>query len=126
MLASRTYEIFKRISREDMHCMGFSYEFSRPDWMVLRSSYYLFGVLVYFRFLEHFFSLHMAVTLLLQILTVLPVPPLAVRPLMNMRGGAKSQDDLTYQLNVVLRLNEEIRQIMVDFIACFVIIEMSS
>ena len=44
---------------------------------------------------------------------MLPVPPLAVRPAVEMSEGVKANDDLTYQLNVVLRLNEEIRQNLV-------------
>lgn len=37
------------------------------------------------------------------ILTVLPVPPLAVRPLVEM-GGAKSHDDITFQLATIIKV----------------------
>ena len=43
------------------------------------------------------------------ILTVLPVPPLAVRPLVEM-GGAKSHDDITFQLATIIKANNAIRQ----------------
>jgi hypothetical protein len=48
----------------------------------------------------------------LKILTVLPVPPLSVRPSVE-QDGARCDDDITYQLNTVLRINEDIRRSLV-------------
>jgi DNA-directed RNA polymerase subunit A' len=45
---------------------------------------------------------------------VLPVPPLAVRPAVEMGEGKKCQDDLTHQLQQIIKINEEIRQSMND------------
>jgi len=44
------------------------------------------------------------------VITVLPVPPLAVRPLVELgSGGAKSHDDLTFQLCTIVKANNNIR-----------------
>ena len=43
-------------------------------------------------------------------LTRLPVPPLAVRPSVEMNETQSSHDDLTYQLAEILKANEAIRQ----------------
>ena len=46
------------------------------------------------------------------ILTVLPVPPPAVRPSVAVDGGAtRSEDDLTYKLVEVLRANQNLRRL---------------
>ena len=74
--AQRALEIFKRISPEDCVALGFDYEFSRPEWMII---------------------------------SVLPVPPLHVRPAVEMGLGGKSHDDLTFQYQVILRYNQELR-----------------
>ena len=42
------------------------------------------------------------------LITVLPVPPLAVRPAVSLFGSAKSQDDLTHKLADILKVNNEI------------------
>lgn len=44
------------------------------------------------------------------IVTVLPVPPLAVRPSVEMGEGGQAKDDLTYQLSDILKCNEVIRE----------------
>ena len=43
-----------------------------------------------------------------QILTVLPVPPLHVRPMVEM-DDTRSHDDLTFQLGTILKANEAVR-----------------
>lgn len=44
------------------------------------------------------------------IVTVLPVPPLAVRPSVEMGEGGRSHDDLTFQLGSILKANAAIRE----------------
>lgn len=39
--AERVHELFRNISREDAEALGFNWEQSRPDWMVLHG--YLCG-----------------------------------------------------------------------------------
>lgn len=40
------------------------------------------------------------------VLTVLPVPPICVRPSITLESGVKSEDDLTHKLTDILRINE--------------------
>ena len=42
------------------------------------------------------------------IITVLPVPPLAVRPAVVMYGSARNQDDLTHKLADIVKANNEL------------------
>ena len=42
------------------------------------------------------------------ILTVLPVPPLSVRPAVVMHGSARNQDDLTHKLADIIKANNEL------------------
>jgi DNA-directed RNA polymerase II subunit RPB1 len=44
------------------------------------------------------------------ILTVLPVPPICVRPSVLLFGTARSQDDLTYNLADIIRANNTLRE----------------
>lgn len=44
------------------------------------------------------------------IVTVLPVPPLAVRPAVVMFGSAKNQDDLTHKLADIIKANNELKK----------------
>uniref|UniRef100_A0A1B0GJN3 DNA-directed RNA polymerase subunit n=1 Tax=Lutzomyia longipalpis TaxID=7200 RepID=A0A1B0GJN3_LUTLO len=44
------------------------------------------------------------------IVTVLPVPPLSVRPAVVMFGAAKNQDDLTHKLADVIKANNELKK----------------
>ncbi|KAK3854868.1 hypothetical protein Pcinc_038689 [Petrolisthes cinctipes] len=44
------------------------------------------------------------------IITVLPVPPLPVRPAVVMYGSARNQDDLTHKLADIIKANNELRQ----------------
>jgi DNA-directed RNA polymerase II subunit RPB1 len=44
------------------------------------------------------------------ILTVLPVPPLCVRPSVLLFGTARSQDDLTYNLANIIKANKTLRE----------------
>ena len=43
------------------------------------------------------------------IITVFPVPPLAVRPSVMMDSSSRSEDDLTYQLVEIMRCNTRMR-----------------
>uniref|UniRef100_T1IWA4 DNA-directed RNA polymerase subunit n=1 Tax=Strigamia maritima TaxID=126957 RepID=T1IWA4_STRMM len=43
------------------------------------------------------------------ITTVLPVPPMAVRPAVFMFGSARNQDDLTYKLADIVKANNELK-----------------
>lgn len=46
------------------------------------------------------------------ILTVLPVPPAAVRPSISIDGGAmRSEDDLTYKLAQIIRTSASVRRL---------------
>jgi len=46
------------------------------------------------------------------ILTVLPVPPMAVRPSVAVDGGAmRSEDDLTYKLADIIKANQNVRRL---------------
>ena len=42
------------------------------------------------------------------VLTVIPVPPLAVRPSVIMFGSARNQDDLTHKLSDIVKCNNEL------------------
>ncbi|NWZ30424.1 RPB1 polymerase, partial [Asarcornis scutulata] len=42
--------------------------------------------------------------------TVLPVPPLAVRPAVVMQGSARNQDDLTHKLADIVKINNQLRR----------------
>lgn len=44
------------------------------------------------------------------IITVLPVPPLAVRPAVVMFGATKNQDDLTHKLSDIIKANNELKK----------------
>jgi DNA-directed RNA polymerase subunit A' len=44
------------------------------------------------------------------VLTVLPVPPVSVRPSITLESGVKAEDDLTHKLGDVLRINERLRE----------------
>uniref|UniRef100_UPI00358E2B84 DNA-directed RNA polymerase II subunit RPB1 isoform X2 n=1 Tax=Myxine glutinosa TaxID=7769 RepID=UPI00358E2B84 len=44
------------------------------------------------------------------IVTVLPVPPLAVRPAVVMQGAARNQDDLTHKLADIVKVNNQLRR----------------
>ncbi|KAG8036703.1 hypothetical protein G9C98_004025 [Cotesia typhae] len=44
------------------------------------------------------------------IVTVLPVPPLSVRPAVIMYGSAKNQDDLTHKLADIIKSNNELQR----------------
>ncbi|KAK9505662.1 hypothetical protein O3M35_009660 [Rhynocoris fuscipes] len=44
------------------------------------------------------------------IVTVLPVPPLAVRPAVVMYGSARNQDDLTHKLSDIIKCNNELQR----------------
>jgi DNA-directed RNA polymerase subunit A' len=43
------------------------------------------------------------------VLTVLPVPPLAVRPSITMESGSRAEDDLTHALAEIVRQNERLK-----------------
>ena len=57
------------------------------------------------------------------IVSVLPVPPLHVRPMVEMGEGGKSHDDLTFQLGTVIKINTHIRQSEANGAAHHVIME---
>ncbi len=44
------------------------------------------------------------------VLTVLPVPPIAVRPSITLESGIRSEDDLTHKLVDIVRINERLRE----------------
>ncbi|KAJ8928916.1 hypothetical protein NQ314_018453 [Rhamnusium bicolor] len=44
------------------------------------------------------------------IVTVLPVPPLSVRPAVVMFGSARNQDDLTHKLADIIKANNELQK----------------
>ncbi|BES92171.1 Hypothetical protein polymerase [Nesidiocoris tenuis] len=44
------------------------------------------------------------------IVTVLPVPPLCVRPAVVMYGSARNQDDLTHKLSDIIKCNNELQR----------------
>jgi DNA-directed RNA polymerase subunit A' len=44
------------------------------------------------------------------VLTVLPVPPVTVRPSITLESGDRSEDDLTHKLVDVLRINQRLRE----------------
>lgn len=57
------------------------------------------------------------------IVTVLPVPPLAVRPSIVMSGTARSQDDLTHKLSDVVKANGNLRRNELNGAAAHIIAE---
>ncbi len=44
------------------------------------------------------------------ILTVLPIPPVCVRPSITLESGIRSEDDLTHKLVDVIRINQRLRE----------------
>ena len=44
------------------------------------------------------------------VLTVLPVPPIQVRPSITLETGIRSEDDLTHKLVDIIRINERLRE----------------
>ena len=44
------------------------------------------------------------------VLTVLPVPPVCVRPSITLESGVRSEDDLTHKLVDILRINERLKE----------------
>ncbi len=44
------------------------------------------------------------------VLTVLPVPPVTVRPSITLESGDRSEDDLTHKLVDILRINQRVRE----------------
>ncbi|XP_013419697.1 DNA-directed RNA polymerase II subunit RPB1-like isoform X2 [Lingula anatina] len=44
------------------------------------------------------------------VVTVMPVPPLAVRPAVVMHGSARNQDDLTHKLADIVKANNQLRK----------------
>ncbi|MHA1596277.1 MAG: hypothetical protein ACTSWV_01385, partial [Candidatus Asgardarchaeia archaeon] len=44
------------------------------------------------------------------VLTVLPVPPIAVRPSITLETGLRSEDDLTHKLVDIIRINQRLRE----------------
>jgi len=44
------------------------------------------------------------------IVTVMPVPPLCVRPAVVMFGSARNQDDLTHKLSDIIKANNQLRR----------------
>ncbi|KAL4221062.1 DNA-directed RNA polymerase II subunit RPB1 [Mactra antiquata] len=77
LTAERVFEIFKKISDEDVLVLGMDPKFARPDWMVL---------------------------------TVMPVPPLCVRPAVVMFGSARNQNDLTHKLSDIIKANNQLKR----------------
>ncbi|XP_037788401.1 DNA-directed RNA polymerase II subunit RPB1-like [Penaeus monodon] len=57
------------------------------------------------------------------ILTVLPVPPLPVRPAVVMYGSARNQDDLTHKLSDIIKANNELLRNEQSGAAAHVIVE---
>ncbi|TPX36693.1 DNA-directed RNA polymerase [Synchytrium microbalum] len=70
-------QLFQSITDEDAEAMGFSADFSRPEWMVI---------------------------------SVLPVPPMAVRPSVHQEGIGRSEDDLTHKLMDILKANNALKK----------------
>lgn len=44
------------------------------------------------------------------VLTVLPVPPVTVRPSITLESGVRSEDDLTHKLVDIIRINQRLRE----------------
>ncbi|MCS7097244.1 MAG: DNA-directed RNA polymerase subunit A' [Candidatus Methanomethylicia archaeon] len=44
------------------------------------------------------------------VLTVLPVPPISVRPSITLESGVRSEDDLTHKLVDIVRINERLKE----------------
>jgi len=44
------------------------------------------------------------------VLTVLPVPPVCVRPSITLESGVRSEDDLTHKLVDIIRINQRLRE----------------
>ena len=57
------------------------------------------------------------------IVTVLPVPPLAVRPAVTMFGTARNQDDLTHKLADVVKANNTLRRNELNGAAAHILME---
>ncbi|MCS7094755.1 MAG: DNA-directed RNA polymerase subunit A' [Thaumarchaeota archaeon] len=59
------------------------------------------------------------------VLTVLPVPPVYVRPSITLETGYRSEDDLTHKLVDILRVNQRLRDAIASGAPSPVIIELS-
>jgi len=44
------------------------------------------------------------------IITLLPIPPVTVRPSITLETGERSEDDLTHKLSDIVRINERLRE----------------
>jgi len=44
------------------------------------------------------------------VLTVLPIPPINIRPSITLESGLKSEDDLTHKLAEIIRINERLKE----------------
>ncbi|OIV94865.1 hypothetical protein TanjilG_22062 [Lupinus angustifolius] len=84
--AERVLGVLKRISDEDCQLLGLNPKYARPDWMILQ---------------------------------VLPIPPPPVRPSVMMDTSSRSEasffltlfhDDLTHQLAMIIRHNENLKR----------------
>jgi DNA-directed RNA polymerase II subunit RPB1 len=69
--AKEVFEVFRKLSDEDVKTLGFDPKYARPEWMLV---------------------------------SVLPVPPPHVRPSVK-EGDMQSEDDLTFQLTNILKVN---------------------
>jgi DNA-directed RNA polymerase subunit A' len=56
------------------------------------------------------------------VLTVLPVPPVTVRPSITLESGLRSEDDLTHKIVDIIRINERLKE-QIDMGAPMAIIE---
>lgn len=57
------------------------------------------------------------------IATVLPVPPLPVRPAVVMNGSARNQDDLTHKLADIIKINAELEKNETSGAATHILVE---
>ena len=55
--------------------------------------------------------------------TVLPVPPLSVRPAVVMNGSARNQDDLTHKLADIIKINAELEKNEASGAATHILVE---
>lgn len=72
----RAYDILRKLTNDDIRFLGFSPEYSRPEWLIC---------------------------------TILPVPPPSVRPSVRQDNNQRSEDDLTYSLMSIVKLNRDLK-----------------
>lgn len=86
MSPMKTAALFKLLSNEDCFKLGLNPDWARPEWVNKTKK----------------------LTKNEMIITVLPVPPMPVRPSISMDGAGRGEDDLTHKLSDIIKANNNL------------------